>query len=274
MVVGVAGTPAPAYFEIGRVISRAFDVIGKNPVTFFGLSLLLSIPYWLFSFYTVLLVYFGVGSQALLARGALTQPGALSTVIALGIVGFLIYFVFYNLLQAAITHGTIVSLNGGKASFGDCLSTGIKNVIPLTGIVLLAALGIGLGCLLLIVPGVILALMWSVITPVRVAEQTGVMDTLRRSSSLTSGYKGSIFGIFVIFVVLSFVADLIIRPLSGVSMIGNAATANASITFMVLTGLVRAVLGLIDAAGVASIYYELRLVKEGVGPEQLAAVFA
>jgi len=43
---------------------------------------------------------------------------------------------------------------------------------------------------------------------------------------------------------------------------------------MFLTGLVRAVLGLIGAAGIASIYYELRLVKEGVGPEQLAAVFS
>jgi hypothetical protein len=38
--------------------------------------------------------------------------------------------------------------------------------------------------------------------------------------------------------------------------------------------LVRIALDLIGAAGVASIYYELRLVKEGVGPEQLAAVFA
>jgi len=274
MVVGIAGTPAPGHFEIGRVISRTFDVIGKNPVTFFGLSLLLSIPYWIFTFYSVLLVYFGVGRQALVTRETLTQPGALPALVAVAIVGFLVYFIFSNLLQAAITHGTIVSLNGGKASFGDCFSTGIRNVLPLTGIVLLAALGIGLGFLLLVVPGVILALMWSVITPVRVAEQTGVMDTLRRSSSLTSGYKGSIFGIFVIFVVLGFVVDLVIRPLSGVSMIGNGAAANATITFMVISGLVRAVLGLISAAGVASIYYELRLVKEGVGPEEMAAVFA
>jgi len=274
MVVGIAGTPAPAHFEIGRVISRTFEVIGKNPVTFFGLSLLLSIPYWIFTFYSVLLAYFGVGSQALIARQTLTQPGAVPALVAVAIVGFLIYFVFSNLLQAAITHGTIVSLNGGKASFGDCFSTGVRNVLPLTGIVLLAALGIGLGFLLLVVPGVILALMWSVITPVRVAEQTGVMDTLRRSSSLTSGYKGSIFGLFVIVVVLGIVANMIVRPLSGVSMIGNVAAANASITFMTLTGLVRVALDLIGAAGVASIYYELRLVKEGIGPEQLAAVFA
>ena len=74
MVVGIAG--APARFEIGRVISRTFDVIGKNPVTFFGLSFLLSIPYWLFSFYGVLSVYFGVGSRALVTRESLTQPPA------------------------------------------------------------------------------------------------------------------------------------------------------------------------------------------------------
>ena len=29
----------------------------------------------------------------------------------------------------------------------------------------------------------------------------------------------------------------------------------------------------IAAAGIASIYYELRVIKEGIGPEALAAVF-
>jgi len=185
-----------------------------------------------------------------------------------------IYFVFTNLLQAAIAHGALVSLNGGRASFADCFSTGIRNALPLTGIVILATLGMMVGFVLLFVPGIILALMWSVITPVRVAEQTDVVETFSRSSSLTSGYKGSIFGISVMFFVLSFVVSMAIRPLSGLSLIGQGGTSSAILVFVALSGIVRAVLGLIGAAGVASIYYELRLVKEGVGPEQLAAVFA
>ncbi len=272
MVAGIAG--APAQFEIGRVISRTFDVIGKNPVTFFGLSLLLSIPYLIFSFFGAIALYFGIGAQWLATPGGPMQPGTVALAVEAGIVGFLIYFVFSNLLQAAITHGTIVSLNGGKASFGDCFATGIKHALPLTAIAILGGLGIIAGCFLLIVPGIILMLMWSVITPVRVSEQTGIIETLKRSAALTSGYKGSIFGIFVIYVVLSWVLNLVIRPLAGAPMMSTGTVANAFITLMLLTGLVRAVLGLIGAAGIASIYYELRLVKEGVGPEQLAAVFA
>jgi hypothetical protein len=266
------GGAASARFEIGRVITRAFSVIGSNAVTFFALAAILTLPILVFTFFSVFAGALGISLfQHSPAAGS---PGAVAAIVGGAVIGALIYILFTNLLQAAITHGTIVTLNGGRASFGDCIATGFRNALPLTGIVLLAALGIAGGFVLLIVPGIILALAWSVITPVRVAEQTGVFETFRRSAALTRGYRGSIFGLDVIVGILFLVLELVIRPLAGLSFFATTAAASIPVVFIVLTAVVRIVAYLIGATMAASIYYELRLVKEGVGPEQLAAIFA
>jgi hypothetical protein len=261
-----------AQFEIGRVITRAFSVIGSNAVTFFALAAILTLPILIFTFFSVFAAALGISLVQF--SPAAGSPGTVAAIVGGAVIGALIYVLFTNLLQAAITHGTIVSLNGGHASFGDCIATGFRNALPLTGIVLLATLGIVGGLVLFIVPGVLLALTWAVVTPVRVAERTDVFETFRRSSALTRGYRGSIFGLYVIVGVLSFALELVMRPLAGLSFFGSGAGADVPITFVVVTGVVRMISYLIGATMAASVYYELRLVKEGVGPEQLAAIFA
>jgi hypothetical protein len=260
---------AAAHFEIGRVITRAFGVIGRNFVKFFVLSAILTVPILVFTFFSFFVAAFGLHFTPL----PLGTPGSLAVIVTGAVAGVLVYFIFTNLLQAAITHGTIVSLNGGNASFADCFATGIRNALPLTAITVLAALGIMGGALLLLVPGIIFSLMWAVIMPVRVAEHTPILQTFGRSAELTSGSRWSIFLLNIIVGILAVALDLVIRPLAGVAVF-SAATASVPVTLVALTALVRIVTYMVGATMVASIYYELRLVKEGVGPEQLAAVFS
>jgi hypothetical protein len=168
----------------------------------------------------------------------------------------------------------MASLNGGKASFAECLAAGLKNVLPLTGIALVEFVVIGLGFVVLIVPGIIMALMFSVVAPIRVIEGTGVADTFSRSTDLTHGYKGQIFALLVIYYVLAVGLGLSARPLAGLPFFGAGGTQNSLLVLMLVSVVTRTLLGILNATGVASIYYELRLVKEGHEPEQLASVFA
>ena len=46
-----------------------------------------------------------------------------------------------------------------------------------------------------------------------------------------------------------------------------------SITSTIANALLGAVSGVVTSAGISAIYYELRMIKEGVGAAQLAAVF-
>ena len=79
----------------------------------------------------------------------------------------------------------------------------------LTGI--LAGLGIALGFVLLIVPGLILLTWWCLIVPVIVLEGKGVGDSFGRSRELVRGHGWTVFGIVILAVIGSAIASGIIQ---------------------------------------------------------------
>src|SRR5690348_11895373 len=153
-------------FSIGRVISCTFAVSGRNFITFAALAAVAVIPQSLYSAYLAS----SFGGAAARTPLAMFQGPYLPLVT----VSVLLTVVLTFILQAAIVHGTVVDLNGRRASFMDSLATGLRNVVPLFVIAILSIMGIALGFVLLIVPGIIVALMWCVVVPVRVMESTGI----------------------------------------------------------------------------------------------------
>jgi len=67
---------------------------------------------------------------------------------------------------------------------------------------ILAALGIFVGLLLLIVPGLILLTWWIVIIPVIVIEERRAGESFSRSRELVRGYAWSVFGVIVLTILL------------------------------------------------------------------------
>ena len=175
-------------------------------------------------------------------------------------------------LQAAVVRSTITYLNGEPNKLGDSLSAGFRSFLPIMIIAFLSLLGIGAGMVLLVVPGIILAVAWSVVIPVQVVENTGIGESFGRSRALTKGHRWQIFALVLMYFLLAIVAGLALNLLLGVSLIRPGAAALAA-PFLIASWVLRVVLSAITAVGVASIYYELRLVKEGVGAGQLAAAF-
>ena len=255
-------------FEIGRVVRRMSDVTRKNFVSFVALSLIFSLPGFVFVFRSWLAAYLHIPVRPWV-------PADYATTALVNSMGSLtISFVFLRLLEATVAHGMMVTLNGGKASFAECLAMGLRNALPLTAIALIGFVAILLGLAVLIVPGVIFALAFSVTAPVRVTEHTGITETLSRSAELTRGHRMQIFALLVIYYVLTLAMGFSLRPLSQLPHFGPGGAMNSILVLMILSGFERIFLGLLLAAGVASIYSELRLVKEGYEPDRLAAVFA
>ncbi len=142
-------TGAAAFEErdvsIGRIFNRAFGTIGSNPVTTIGIA-------FLFGALPSTLV--GLGSQYL----RLTGFGAASfwSIVAIGFAVAVLVSVFSMLTQGALVQATIAHSEGRKASFGESAGAGLAVIVPLFLLSLGSALGIGVGFLLLIVPGVML----------------------------------------------------------------------------------------------------------------------
>jgi len=253
-------------FRMGRVVSRLFAALRANAVTFLALAALFSIPYLIFNLY----ITSDITRMGMTPAGTFV-PGRIGHFILISESAMVIYMVFDFLMLAAITQGTVTWLSGEKSSIGQSLSVAIKNLVPLIVIAVLALLAVLLGFVLLIVPGLILALMWFVVVPVRVIEGTGITKTFGRSRALTKGYRGRIFLLLLAYLLLAIVAGMVIALLAAGTMMPKP--GNFNITYIALSWLLRVVLGSITAAGVASIYYELRLVKEGVGAQQMAEAF-
>lgn len=255
-------------FEIGRVISETFRVIGRNFVPFILLALLLGgLPN--------LLVSLGqawfVGDHPTLTPQVVIGSGT----------GFLIMIIAAVVLQAAIVHATVADLNGRRVILGESLKVGLRNCLPLIGLAILMTLGLALGFVLLIVPGVILAVMWSVAVPAKVVEKVGVITALQRSRDLTRGRRWPIFGLFVIYVVAIWIAEIALMAALMPFILAkglptpDAVTGLSSMNIVTMIGsaLVATLSTLVSTAGGAALYSELRGTREGVGPEALASVF-
>ena len=238
--------------DIGRVLSNTFGVIGRNPVVFLGLSLLIvGLP----------------NSAVQLIQGnaaAVTGAFASPTVIITGLLGFFVFLFLSVILQATLIVATLNDLANKEINLGDCISQAIRKFWPLLGLGLFFGLGIALGFLLLIVPGVILYLMWIVAAPVMMAEDKGIMESFKRSTELTSGSKGMIFLLIIIFVVAAAI----------IGGIGGAIGVFSVTASVIAATIINTITGALQGAGIASIYVDLRTAKEGTDSGTLADVFS
>jgi hypothetical protein len=246
----------PERFEISRVLARMFGVIARNFPVFAALALTLSgVP-------TLLAVMLGGGAFSHVSGDTAGFFGF----------GWLVNLLINTLLQASLIHGTISDLNGRPASLGDCLRTALRNLLPLIGIGIATTVAVAVGLVLFIVPGVILALALCVSAPAQVVEGHGVFQALARSSDLTRHHRGAILLLYVLYGIGFF----IVRGLAEIVPLSFAFAAPGAADIIrgtVVTPVFQAASALIGAAGVASIYFELRTIKEGVGVEALAKAF-
>jgi uncharacterized membrane protein len=172
-----------------------------------------------------------------------------------------------SLLQVAVVRSSILGLNGRPADFGRSLAATIGFVLPVLGLSIVYALGLAFGFLLLVVPGIIVMCMWFVAVPVLVEERAGIMGSLSRSSELTDGFRWHVFGLVVILSLLSW-------ALGALAAILPATAAPGNLLVIALCNAVAAALsGVFGAAVAASLYIELRQVKEGATTDNLVAIF-
>jgi hypothetical protein len=117
-------------------------------------------------------------------------------------------------LQGALVEA-IADERDGRAdlTIAETFAKARRHVWGLLGAGVLAAIGILIGFLLLIVPGFILLTWWSLIVPVIVLEGVAVMDSFSRSRSLVRGNAWSVFGVIIITLILVWVASAIVRAI-------------------------------------------------------------
>ena len=250
-------------FEIGRAFSNTFSVIGRNIGLWLTLAVIFSaIPGIILQ---LLILAPLTGSALTDPTQAMSDPSAMTTYYIAIFLGVLISLVLSSLLSSSLIRATIEDLSGKTPSIGDCIRTALAVLLPTIGLGLLAGIAIAIGFALLVVPGIILWLRWSVAVPALVQERQGVMASMSRSAALTSGSRWALFGLFLILIIISIVIQWVI---------GIAVPALGTWVGTIVALLVQSILQMIISTATAVSYVELRQVKEGTSVSELAEIFA
>jgi hypothetical protein len=115
-------------------------------------------------------------------------------------------------LEGAFVYAVQDARDGSfDSKLGDIFARVSPAVLPLVVAGLLAGLGIALGFMLLIVPGLILLTIWAVIGPVIVLERTSALESFGRSRALVRGHGWTVFAIVLITGLLSSIASSILQ---------------------------------------------------------------
>ncbi len=287
--MAIAG--ADAGFRVGAVLSRSISILVGNAPVFGGLALLFTWP--------LLFVADDVGVDDRTvdpatggATWAIGGGGAAAATIAAVVVVGLFVIALYMFATSSMVYGTVQALRGRRAGLGECIRQALPAIPRVVGIAVLTVLAILLVSALCAVPGLLIVLagggifgglvmfaavliagiavyaaLW-VAVPVAVVERLGVMDSLRRSTSLSKGHRWRVVGILVVLALLNGAAESIATlPFPSVST-GEPSSAESVVVF-----LVTAVFTAWGAIAAAVAYHDLRLEKEGTGVNEIAAVF-
>lgn len=203
-----AATPPPApapppaarsnQISVGEILSAAFGTYSANLGVLVGTSLLVAIVFGL-----IVGLFNDAGGAVMQFLAWVTQ-----------LIGTAIYTGFVVRLVQDVRDGR------RDASIGDLFSAAAPAVGSLIIWGILSGIAIGIGFILLIIPGLILLTIWSVGAPAIVVEGAGPIAAFGRSYDLVRGQAWTVFGVlvcvFLIMLVAYLVAALIGAAIGGV----------------------------------------------------------
>jgi hypothetical protein len=241
-------------FRVGRVLSRALEVLFHDFAKFVVIALMAVVPSALLALNGGVVTYFGVPTQTFAGVGVILGL----------IVGFGSIFL-YAISQAVTLYGAFQDMRGRPFQLGEAFSHGFARFFPLLGLTIAWGFAVVFGIILLIVPGLMLLAAFYVSLPACVVESLGPLQSMSRSAALTKGHRWKVFGIYLLVLIGSFVLGSLIRVVF-VRLTSPLGAALAGLVWNALFGAYHSVM-------VAVMYHDLRVLKDGVDIDRIAAVF-
>jgi len=203
------------------------------------------------------------------------SPARIAPWLGAGLAALLAYLIAYPFALAATTQGISEAYLGRRPTLRSCYTGVLKRFWPLLGAVLLSTIIIMGGFVLLMIPGIYLAIIYLFIAPVVVLEGRSVWDGLRRSAALVQGYFWKCLVVVVIVrIMISVLSSIVIMPLSFLLMAGifkqGEPTWQMQVVLSTVTGGLNFLLGPFEVVARTLLYYDLRIRKEGFDLQVMA----
>jgi len=246
--------------SIGRIFSRAFGVMGRNPLVAFGVTLLLSaLPSALFNY--------GFAQLNIDMHDRNTVFG----VVGSGLIAFMVALLLRAIVQGCLVRATIADSQGRRAGLGECLGVAAARALPLVGVSILFVIGMGLGMLLLVVPGIMFAIAFAVVAPVVVEERVGVIEAFSRAGQLTRGARWKIFGLALLILILIWLIEAVVGVIA--ILLFQRGYDPFSLSLILFNVVIGTIVATFSSTVQTALYVELREWKDGPLNAKLGEIF-
>jgi hypothetical protein len=150
-----------------------------------------------------------------------------------------------------------------------------RKLWTLLGAWFVAGLLVGLGYLLMIIPGILLTVAFSLITPVIMLEDISAGKSRERSRGLTAGFRWQIFALLLIYYIVYYTISGVFGSLltAAAYLVGGASIVGLSISSLLIAPLL-ILTSPIPALFTVLVYYNQRIKKEGFDLTLLAESLA
>jgi hypothetical protein len=227
--------------DITALFGDALGVYFRHALVFIALSAAVVVP--------VHLIVLGVGLEQFTAaydESPSAAEAAVPTVVS--------FLVVAPLITAICIHALRAVASGGRPRAGPSFVAGFEAFTPLFFAILLAAVGIALGLLLLIVPGIYLAVRWFFVPQAVVLEDARGTGALTRSSVVVQGFWWRTFGLVIMVNLAAALPGLVLAaPFTAI-----ASSTDRAVWSMVGTICAEAVTAPFVALFSTLLYYDLR----------------
>ncbi len=259
--------------SLGDVLDRGLKILFARLGTFYTIGFLLLLPNLGVE---LLQPYVIQGNQAMLAVG--------------GLISLLLLIVLGQVVAGATILVIAREYVGEKVSVGSAIGYAFGRFGALFGTGLMVGLIVTLGSMACLIPGILFALSYAVASQVVMLEGLSGGAALKRSSELTTGFRGRVFSLFLVIGLLT--GLLVVGANFGLAAVfppgGNLIVENGQmlvhpvnyVNYLITHGvtfLVQVLLQSYQYICLTLVYFDLRVRKEGydleiAAREQLAPV--
>ena len=235
-------------FRVGRVFTQTFSVLSRNLLPFCIVTVIAALPY-----------FFLLGADGRPADGMTAGRAGLA------IFWFILAILLNALSQAVILYAAFEDMRGRPVNMMESLRIGFGRILPVLGTAIVVGVLTMLGGIALVIPAFIVMTMMFVAIPACVVERLGPVKSVGRSAALTKGYRWRVFGLWISFMI-------VLGIVQSVSVGIGSAIGGVFVAQLILL-LWNAIYIAFSATLVVVTYRDLRVAKEGVDTDQIAAVF-
>ncbi|HEX9786831.1 MAG TPA: hypothetical protein VGB09_02345, partial [Candidatus Binatia bacterium] len=164
----------------GALLDRAFRLYTTNFSLMLGIAAAAYVP-----FYLIMLVI-----ESSIGGNLPSRDAGLSTLLFQVVFLILWASIAFPIASGATTYAISERYLGNDVTIGDALRRGLRHFWPLSIAQITATIRVMFGFILLIIPGILWMLSYSLIVPAIVVEGQRALPSLRRSRDLVKGYRG------------------------------------------------------------------------------------